>query len=69
MCCTHTRVQVQSNIKGVLGMLRANHPEDCMTCEANGVCEFQDLIKKYNVRAPCVQCVRVCVCVCVCVTV
>eukprot|EP01024_Parvocaulis_polyphysoides_P027104 TRINITY_DN2462_c0_g3_i2.p1 TRINITY_DN2462_c0_g3~~TRINITY_DN2462_c0_g3_i2.p1 ORF type:complete len:401 (-),score=39.57 TRINITY_DN2462_c0_g3_i2:5-1183(-) len=41
--------KVLSNIHGVLKMLRANHPNDCMTCEANGRCEFQDLLTRYNI--------------------
>ncbi|KAF8060297.1 hndD [Scenedesmus sp. PABB004] len=36
-------------ITGTLALLRANHPEDCMACDANGRCEFQDLITRYNV--------------------
>ncbi|RKX48526.1 MAG: ferredoxin, partial [Thermotogae bacterium] len=31
-------------------LLLSEHPNDCMTCEANGRCEFQDLIYEYNVE-------------------
>jgi len=41
--------EVRRNITGVLTLLRANHPEDCMTCTASGNCEFQDLIRTYKV--------------------
>lgn len=32
---------VQDNIRGVLGLMKANHPADCMNCDAAGRCEFQ----------------------------
>lgn len=41
--------QVKGNVVGVLAMLRANHPNDCMKCESSGRCEFQDLITRYRV--------------------
>lgn len=40
---------VLDNIRSVLSLLRANHPNDCMTCESNGRCEFQDLLSRYHV--------------------
>lgn len=40
---------VLDNIRSVLSLLRANHPNDCMTCESNGHCEFQDLLLRYKV--------------------
>ncbi|KAI8475667.1 MAG: iron only hydrogenase large subunit domain-containing protein, partial [Monoraphidium minutum] len=40
---------VKETVRGTLALLRANHPEDCMTCDANGRCEFQTLISKYQV--------------------
>lgn len=41
--------QVKDSVRGVLALLKANHPMECMTCEVNGRCEFQDLIRRYNV--------------------
>jgi NADH-quinone oxidoreductase subunit G len=41
---------VQTNVRGVLSLMKANHPADCMNCDANGRCEFQDLIARYDVR-------------------
>ena len=32
---------VQENIRGVLSLMKANHPADCMNCDASGKCEFQ----------------------------
>ena len=40
---------VQENITGLLKLLRARHPKDCMTCDVAGKCEFQDLLSRYNV--------------------
>jgi predicted molibdopterin-dependent oxidoreductase YjgC len=34
----------------VLEMLLSDHPNDCMTCEANGDCELQDLVYEYGVE-------------------
>ena len=28
----------QTNIRGVLSLMKANHPADCMNCDANGGC-------------------------------
>jgi NADH dehydrogenase/NADH:ubiquinone oxidoreductase subunit G len=42
-------LQVKTTVTGTLTLLRANHPEDCMSCDVNGKCEFQDLITRYNV--------------------
>jgi len=36
----------------VLDMLLSDHPNDCMTCEANGDCELQDLAYEYGVSWP-----------------
>jgi len=38
--------------KFVLEMLLTDHPNDCMTCEANGDCELQDLVYEYGVSWP-----------------
>lgn len=29
--------KVKESIRGVLSLLKANHPADCMTCDVNGV--------------------------------
>jgi predicted molibdopterin-dependent oxidoreductase YjgC len=42
-------VQVKENTTNMLQLLRANHPNDCMTCSSNAKCEFQDLIYQYDV--------------------
>jgi predicted molibdopterin-dependent oxidoreductase YjgC len=34
----------------VLELLLSDHPNDCMTCEANGDCELQDLAYDYGVE-------------------
>lgn len=41
--------EVKHTVTGTLALLRANHPEDCMSCDVNGKCEFQDLIYRYKV--------------------
>lgn len=38
------RASVQSNLR----FLRCRHPNSCMTCEANGHCEFQNLAYRYE---------------------
>jgi predicted molibdopterin-dependent oxidoreductase YjgC len=35
-----------------LQLMLANHPQDCITCEASGECELQDLAYEYKVEAP-----------------
>jgi len=35
-----------------LSLMLANHPQDCITCEASGECELQDLAYEYQVDAP-----------------
>ncbi|KAJ3333273.1 hypothetical protein HDU93_008631, partial [Gonapodya sp. JEL0774] len=42
-------VEAKENVKGVLTMLRAEHPNECLNCESNGRCEFQDLIYRYDI--------------------
>lgn len=49
MLYTNDTQQVKHTVTGTLALLRANHPEDCMSCDVNGKCEFQDLITRYNV--------------------
>jgi len=41
--------RVRTSVRTMLSLLKANHKYDCMTCEAAGRCEFQDLIKRYNI--------------------
>jgi iron only hydrogenase large subunit-like protein len=40
---------VLASVRGTLALLRRNHPEACMTCQADGRCEFQDLVQRYEV--------------------
>jgi len=35
-----------------LELMLANHPQDCITCDASGDCELQDLAYEYKVEAP-----------------
>ena len=35
-----------------LQLMLANHPQDCITCEASGECELQDLAYGYKVEVP-----------------
>jgi predicted molibdopterin-dependent oxidoreductase YjgC len=35
-----------------LELMLANHPQDCMVCDASGSCELQDLAYDYRVEAP-----------------
>jgi NADP-reducing hydrogenase subunit HndD len=42
--------KTRDSLKSNLTLLKANHPNLCMTCEANGACEFQDLVYKYNIQ-------------------
>jgi NADP-reducing hydrogenase subunit HndD len=35
--------------KGILELILANHPQDCLHCIRNGKCELQDISKKFNV--------------------
>lgn len=35
-----------------LQLMLANHPQDCITCEASGECELQDLAYDYKVEVP-----------------
>ena len=35
-----------------LEMMLANHPQDCLTCDAGGSCELQDLAYDYQVEVP-----------------
>jgi iron-only hydrogenase group A len=42
--------EITRSIETNLQLLRCRHPNDCMTCEANGNCEFQSLAYKYQVQ-------------------
>jgi len=42
---------VRETVRSSLSMMREEHPNDCMTCESNGNCEFQDLINRYQIDA------------------
>lgn len=42
--------RVTNAVKFNLALLLSRHPKDCMTCDVNGRCEFQDLIYLYNVQ-------------------
>ncbi|AEH50198.1 NADH-dependent [FeFe] hydrogenase, group A6 [Pseudothermotoga thermarum] len=42
--------RVERAVKFNLSLLLSRHPKDCMTCEVNGRCEFQDLIYRYNIK-------------------
>jgi len=44
--------QVVKYRKGILKLLMSNHPEDCLTCDAVGNCDLQELCYKYDVKAP-----------------
>jgi predicted molibdopterin-dependent oxidoreductase YjgC len=33
--------KVKESVRGVLALMQANHPAECMTCDMNGRCEFQ----------------------------
>ncbi len=44
--------EVRATRKFVLEMLLTDHPNDCMTCEANGDCELQDLVYDYGIEWP-----------------
>jgi NADH-quinone oxidoreductase subunit G len=46
---THTKA-VLDNIRFILQLLRAKHPNTCATCDADGQCTFQDLLYRFQVR-------------------
>ncbi len=48
---THSSKVVHDR-KMTLEMMLANHPQDCITCDASGECELQDLAYEYQARAP-----------------
>ena len=44
--------EARESRKFTLEMLLTDHPNNCMTCEANGACELQDLVYDYGVSWP-----------------
>lgn len=42
---------VQSRRK-TLELMLANHPQDCLVCDASGSCELQDLAYEYQIKVP-----------------
>uniref|UniRef100_A0A7S0ZII5 Ferredoxin n=1 Tax=Timspurckia oligopyrenoides TaxID=708627 RepID=A0A7S0ZII5_9RHOD len=44
--------EMKAHIHQQVFMMRRRHPDLCQTCAANGHCEFQDLIGRYNVKKP-----------------
>jgi predicted molibdopterin-dependent oxidoreductase YjgC len=48
---THNE-KVTNSRKLSLQLMLANHPQDCITCEASGECELQDLAYEYKIEAP-----------------
>lgn len=48
---THSEKAVRSRRK-TLELMLANHPPDCLTCDASGSCELQDLAYDYQVNVP-----------------
>jgi len=48
---TENQRVVQSR-RTTLEMMLANHPQDCLVCDASGSCELQDLAYEYQVKVP-----------------
>jgi formate dehydrogenase major subunit/formate dehydrogenase alpha subunit len=48
---THSDRVMQSR-RSVLSWMLANHPQDCLVCDASGSCELQDLAYDYNIDVP-----------------
>ena len=46
---THTP-PVLDNVRFILQLLRAKHPNTCQTCDADGNCTFQNLLYRFQVR-------------------
>jgi predicted molibdopterin-dependent oxidoreductase YjgC len=44
--------RVVKSRRKTLELMLANHPQDCLTCDASGSCELQDLAYDYNVEVP-----------------
>lgn len=48
---THSDRTIHSR-KLTLELMLANHPQDCLVCDASGSCELQDLAYDYQVEVP-----------------
>lgn len=48
---THSERAIKSR-KSTLELMLANHPQDCLVCDASGSCELQDLAYDYQVQVP-----------------
>lgn len=46
---THSERAVEAR-KTIVELLLANHPDDCLYCERNGVCELQDMAETHNIQ-------------------
>lgn len=44
--------RVKKSRKMTLELMLANHPKDCLVCDASGSCELQDLAYEYQVDVP-----------------
>lgn len=42
--------KVMNARKTILELILANHPQDCLNCMRNGMCELQDLAAEFNIR-------------------
>ena len=52
MVVTTNSSRVMSSRRTTLEMMLANHPQDCLVCDASGSCELQDLAYEYQVEVP-----------------
>ena len=46
---THSARVIQAR-KTIVELLLSSHPDDCLFCERNGMCELQDLAEELNIR-------------------
>ncbi|KAA8497773.1 NADP-reducing hydrogenase subunit HndC [Porphyridium purpureum] len=44
--------ELKDHVRSQIAMQRYRHPDRCQTCAANGQCEFQDLVGRYDVPPP-----------------
>jgi len=52
MVITTNSPRVMRSRRITLEMMLANHPQDCLVCDASGSCELQDLAYEYQVEVP-----------------
>ena len=52
MVVTTDSPRVRQDRQMTLEMMLANHPKECLTCDASGSCELQDLAYEYQVEVP-----------------